>query len=223
METGARGAAPRLLYVEDDRVIAEMTIEVLSETYEVTPVTDGRHALERALSERFDVMVIDRRLPDLDGASLVASVRTARITTPILLLTALGAVADRVDGLDAGANDYLVKPFDFDELLARLRALVRGHPCGGRREIGEWAFLPDADVAYGPAASASRSPHGVAPALLLSESPEHVFSRQEILRAVFTSDDALSSVDTYVHYIRRKTSPARSRRSEARLPGGASS
>ena len=107
METGARGAAPRLLYVEDDRVIAEMTIEVLSETYEVTHVTDGRHALERALSERFDVMVIDRRLPDLDGASLVASVRTARITTPILLLTALGAVADRVDGLDAGANDYV--------------------------------------------------------------------------------------------------------------------
>lgn len=209
MDTRSPGGAPRLLYVEDDRVIAGMTVEVLAEAYDVTHVTDGRHALQRALSERFDVMVIDRRLPDVDGASLVASVRTARITTPILLLTALGAVADRVDGLDAGANDYLVKPFDFDELLARLRALLRGHRAEGRRrEVGEWAFLPDADVAYGPGGErVSFTPTESRLLSLLSESPEHVFSRQEILRAVFTSDDALSSVDTYVHYIRRKTSP----------------
>lgn len=179
MDARSSGAAPRLLYVEDDRVIAGMTVEVLAEANDVTHVTDGRRALEHALSERFDVMVIDRRLPDLDGASLVASVRTARITTPILLLTALGAVTDRVDGLDAGANDYLVKPSDFDELLARLRALVRGHRAQGRRrEIGEWAFLPDADVAYGPGgervaftptesrllASSARAPNTCSPA-----------------------------------------------------------
>ena len=178
MDTRSPGGAPRLLYVEDDRVIAGMTVEVLAEAYDVTHVTDGRHALQRALSERFDVMVIDRRLPDLDG-------------------------------LDAGANDYLVKPFDFDELLARLRALVRGHRAEGRRrEVGEWAFLPDADVAYGPGGErVSFTPTESRLLSLLSESPEHVFSRQEILRAVFTSDDALSSVDTYVHYIRRKTSP----------------
>ena len=150
METGARGAAPRLLYVEDDRVIAEMTIEVLSETYEVTHVTDGRHALERALSERFDVMVIDRRLPDLDGASLVASVRTARITTPILLLTALGAVADERRATGDDAED--IGALDRVETGVKARRDLRGcrHRDGVRAEMGvdrggETGRLPRAD------------------------------------------------------------------------------
>lgn len=134
------GARPRLLYVEDDPTIAGMTVEVLSEVYDVTHLTDGLAARDRVLTERFDVLVVDRRLPGLDGVEIVQAMRTARLTTPVLLLTALGAVADRVDGLDSGANDYLVKPFDFDELLARLRALVRGHHAEGRRrhlQLGE--------------------------------------------------------------------------------------
>ncbi|MBF4563077.1 response regulator transcription factor [Microbacterium sp. VKM Ac-2870] len=199
---------PRVLYVEDDPTIAGMTVEVLGEVYDVTHITDGHAALERILSERFDVFVIDRRLPGLDGVALVRAARTARITTPALLLTALGAVADRVDGLDAGANDYLVKPFDFDELLARLRALVRGHRAEGRRRyLGEWTFVADSDALYG--AGGERVTLTATEArlvALLSESPEHVYSREEILRAVFASDDAVSSVDTYVHYIRRKAS-----------------
>jgi two-component system response regulator QseB len=152
-------------------------------------------------------MLIDRRLPGMDGAELVSAVRTARITTPILLLTALGAVRDRVEGLDAGANDYLVKPFDFDELLARLRALIRGFRADGqRRYLGEWLFTPASWALY--------SPTGLRIALtatetalleLLSASPEHVFSRDEILKAVFASGDAPGSVDTYVHYVRRKS------------------
>lgn len=199
----------RVLYVEDDAEIAVMTSDVLDEVYDVVHVVGGRDALARALAERFDVMVIDRRLPDLDGIALVEAVRTAHITTPILLLTALGAAADRVEGLDAGANDYLVKPFDFDELLARLRALVRGHRLDGRRRsLGEWVFLPDASAAYGPGGErVALTPTETRLLALLSESPDHVFSREEILRAVFDSDDALSSVDTYVHYVRRKTSP----------------
>jgi DNA-binding response OmpR family regulator len=71
------------------------------------------------------VLVIDRRLPSLDGLALVRALRAQRVTTPILVLTALGTVRDKVDGLDVGANDYLVKPFEFDELLARLRAIRR--------------------------------------------------------------------------------------------------
>ncbi|WP_295010231.1 response regulator transcription factor [uncultured Microbacterium sp.] len=200
-------ARPRLLYVEDDASIAEMTIEVLSETYAVDHVADGAVALRRALAERYDVMVVDRRLPGLEGTAFVAAIRTARITTPVLLLTALGAVADRVDGLDAGANDYLAKPFDFEELLARLRALRRGFQAEGRRrEIGDWTFVPDSWTLH--------SPEGLRVALtateaafleFLSASPERVFSRAEILRAVFTTADGVGTVDTYVHYIRRKT------------------
>jgi two-component system OmpR family sensor kinase len=115
-----------VLYVEDDQDVAQMTIEVLSEFHTVVHASDVATARARALQQRFDVMVIDRRLPGGDGIDLVRAIRTARITTPILLLTALGAVDDRVEGLDAGANDYLVKPFDYGELLARIRALVRG-------------------------------------------------------------------------------------------------
>ncbi|MDB5613803.1 MAG: Response regulator receiver protein, partial [Devosia sp.] len=89
---------------------------------------DGRDALMHAMNERFDVMVIDRMLPGLDGLSLVKALRASGNTTPVLFLTAVGGVDDRVDGLEAGGDDYLVKPFAFSELLARLNALARRPP-----------------------------------------------------------------------------------------------
>lgn len=197
-----------MLYVEDDRVIAEMTRDVLGEVYDVEHVSDGATALSRALNDHFDVMVIDRRLPGLDGVSLIEAIRTARIITPILLLTALGSVADRVEGLDAGANDYVVKPFDFDELLARLRALVRAHrEVGRRRFVGDWVFVPESAALFGSADErVSLTATETRLLSLLTDSPDHVFSRDEIMRSVFASDDAQSAVDTYVHYIRRKAS-----------------
>lgn len=201
------GGRARLLYVEDDARIAAMTMEVLSDVYDVDHVTTGEDALKKALAGRYDLMVVDRRLPDMDGVDLVRAVRTARITTPILMLTALGAVDDRVSGLDGGANDYLVKPFDYDELLARLRSLRRGFRAdAGRRELGDWSFTPDSQALYDPtgyriALTATES----ALLELLTRSPEHVFSREEILRAVFREGDTASSVDTYVHYVRRKS------------------
>jgi DNA-binding response OmpR family regulator len=207
VNSSPEGARPRLLYVEDDAEIAGMTVEVLSDVYAVDHVADGRTALARALGDHYDVMLIDRRLPGMDGAELVAAVRTARITTPILLLTALGAVRDRVEGLDAGANDYLVKPFDFDELMARLRALIRGYRADGqRRYLGDWLFTPASWALYSPT-GLRIALTGTETALLelLSASPEHVFSRDEILKAVFASGDAPGSVDTYVHYVRRKS------------------
>jgi len=204
-----REVLPRLLYVEDDEVIAEMAVDVLSESYRVEHVSDGRIAKERLLSDRFDVIVIDRRLPGLDGIELVRAIRVAHITTPVLLLTALGSVADRVEGLDAGANDYLVKPFDYDELLARLRSLLRGFRIAGeRREIGDWVFVPASSALYGPTGGRVALTATEAKLLaVLSESPDHVFSREELLGTVFSSEDSLNSVDTYVHYIRRKASP----------------
>jgi len=200
---------PRLLYVEDDAAIAAMTIEVLAERYDVDHVADGDTAVRRALGGGYELMLVDRRLPGLDGIDLVRAIRTARITTPILLLTALGAIDDRVAGLDAGANDYLVKPFDYNELLARLRALLRGFQAEGRRRVvGEWSYVPDSSAMYG-AGGARVALTATENALLrlLTDSPEHIFTREEILRAVFASEDASSSVDTYVHYLRRKTDP----------------
>ncbi len=196
-----------LLYVEDDPRIAAMSIEVLSEHYAIDHASTGEAALRLALHGRYDVMVVDRRLPGMDGVEFIRAVRTARITTPILMLTALGAVNDRVSGLDGGANDYLVKPFDYEELLARLRSLRRAFRAdAGRRLLGEWIFTPESQALYDPsgyriALTATES----ALLELLSGSPEHVFSREEILKAVFREGETTSSVDTYVHYVRRKS------------------
>ncbi len=196
-----------LLYVEDDADIAAMTVEVLSDVYEVDHAATGEEGLRLALGRRYDAMIVDRRLPGMDGIDLVRAVRTARITTPILMLTALGSVDDRVSGLDGGANDYLVKPFDYDELLARLRALVRGFRAdAGRRHIGDWIFTSASQALYDP--GGYRIPLTATESALLellTGSPEHVFSREEILRAVFREGETTSSVDTYVHYVRRKS------------------
>lgn len=197
----------RLLYVEDETDIAEIAVEVLSDDFVVEHAADGEMGLRMALARRHDVIVVDRRLPGMSGVDLIRAIRTARLATPVLMLTALGAVDDRVSGLDAGADDYLVKPFDFAELRARLRALIRGRGVGDRREIGDWLFTPVAQALYSPAGDRIPLTSAETELLeLLTSSPEHVFSREEILDSVFPGG-AAATVDAYVHYVRRKSTP----------------
>jgi two-component system, OmpR family, response regulator QseB len=197
---------PRLLYVEDDAELAAMTVEVLREHYDVDVAADVRAARERIARFRYDLVLADRRLPDGDGLEVVAALRAARVTTPVLMLTALDAVRDRVAGLDAGANDYLAKPFDFDELLARLRALRRGfRATAERREIGSWIFVADPPALYAPdGRRVALTATEASLVELLAESPDHVFSREEILGSVLRGQSE-SSVDALVHYVRRKS------------------
>jgi len=116
----------RILVIEDDRDAADYLIKGLRESgYSVDHAADGREGLSLALSESYDAMIVDRMLPGPDGLSIVEMVRKANIPTPVLFLSALGDVEDRVSGLKAGGDDYLVKPFAFSELLARLEALLR--------------------------------------------------------------------------------------------------
>ncbi|SIT78729.1 response regulator transcription factor [Microbacterium sp. RU33B] len=207
--TDLRGEArPRLLYVEDEGEIAQIVVEVLSEDYDVDHAASGEDALTLALRRRYDVMVVDRRLPVMSGVELLVAIRTARIATPALMLTALGSIDDRVSGLDGGADDYLVKPFDFAELLARLRALRRGsRAIGDRREIGSWIFTPRTQALYSPTERRVSLTTAETELLeLLTSSPEHVFTREEVVDAVFPGGSP-ATVDTYVHYIRRKATP----------------
>ncbi len=116
----------RLLLVEDDESLRNFVVKGLREGgHTVEATDDGKHALALCMAEQYDVAIVDRMLPGLDGLSLVKALRTAQIGTPILFLTSLGGVDDRVEGLEAGGDDYLTKPFAFSELIARVTALSR--------------------------------------------------------------------------------------------------
>jgi two-component system OmpR family response regulator len=116
----------RILVVEDDEQTAAYMVKGLTESgYVVDKAGNGRDGLFLATSNDFDAIVVDRMLPGLDGLSLIQALRAARVSTPVLILSALGQVDDRVQGLRAGGDDYLTKPFAFSELLARLEALLR--------------------------------------------------------------------------------------------------
>ena len=199
--------AHRLLIVEDDRELRTMLERLLGdEGYQVDAVADGQAGLHRALIDRYDVMVIDRGLPAIDGLDLTRRLRGRGVGTPVIMLTAFGSVVDRVEGLDAGAEDYLVKPFEVDELLARLRALLRRHAT-----IGETIQIGDGTVDL--VTRIARTSDGRAIELsgrecallrTLASRPGRVFSRDELRKTVFDTADSETVVDTYVHYLRRK-------------------
>jgi two-component system, OmpR family, response regulator QseB len=197
----------RVLIVEDDRELRTMLERLLGdEGYHVDAVADGQAGLHRALIDRYDVMVIDRGLPAIDGLALTRRLRDRGVATPVIILTAYGSVVDRVEGLDAGAEDYLVKPFEVDELLARLRALLRRHATVGETiQIGNGSIdlvRRIARTSDGRAIELS----GRECALLrtLASRPGRVFNRDELRTTVFDTADSETVVDTYVHYLRRK-------------------
>lgn len=202
---------PGVLVVEDDPELARLLAEVLSdEGYAVTCAADGHRGLHLALVRRFDVLVVDRGLPAVDGLDLIGRLRRQGVVTPVLVLSARATTADRVAGLDAGAEDYLAKPFDVAELLARLRALRRrgGGPrdpdvltLGGRvLDVRARAVHPPGQ----PGGSIHLSGRETALLALLASRPTQVFSRADLLAWVFRDADSDAVVDTYVHYCRRK-------------------
>ncbi|MBN9066010.1 MAG: winged helix-turn-helix domain-containing protein [Rhizobiaceae bacterium] len=124
----------RLLLIEDDAKTANFVSHGLSEEGHVCDVlANGQDGLFQALREQYEVVIVDRMIPDLDGLSLVKALRSAGNRTPVLFLTAIGGIDDRVEGLEAGGDDYLVKPFAFAELLARVNALSRRPPATTER------------------------------------------------------------------------------------------
>lgn len=116
----------KILLIEDDADVAQHVSKSLKQHgHVVEHAADGRDGLMLAIGDRYEIMIVDRMLPGLDGLSLIKSVRSAKIGTPVLMLTTKGGIEDRVEGLEAGADDYLVKPFALAELVARVHALAR--------------------------------------------------------------------------------------------------
>lgn len=199
--------AARILVVEDDPSLSSMLHDLLqSEGYDVVVAGDGQRALHAGLTEEFDVLLLDRGLPVMDGLELLGRLRRQGVLTPALILSALGNPADRVEGLDRGAEDYLAKPFDIDELLARLRVL--------RRRLV--STVPVLRFPGGTLDADSRTATLTGGAITdlseregdllerLARRPEQVFSRDDLLRTVFADADDVGVVDTYVHYLRKK-------------------
>jgi two-component system response regulator QseB len=197
-----------LLVVEDDRALSGMLAQLFTdEGYRVDTAYDGQQGMHRGLTGDYAAIIVDRGLPVMDGAELVALLRAKGITTPALILTARGAVEDRVEGLDAGAQDYLVKPFEIPELLARVRALVRRTDNAAVINAGGLALDRVTRRASGATPDGFEVELSEREAALLGTlmaAPKRVFSRTQLLDSVFDGADSSGAVDLYVHYLRRK-------------------
>ena len=199
----------RLLLVEDDRMIGESLRNALRGCgYAVDWVRDGRAADGTLATERFDLVLLDLGLPQRDGMDVLQALRARGDRTPVIVLTARDSLASRVRGLDAGADDYLVKPFELDELLARIRAVLRRH--SGRAEpaieVGGVSLDPATRTVSRdgvPLALSSRE-YAVLEALMLR--PGAILSRAQLEDRLYGWGEELESnaISVYVHQLRRK-------------------
>jgi DNA-binding response OmpR family regulator len=211
----ARGEIPsarlHILLVEDDvRLSRALKRALEEEMHTVHVVADGAAALERAAESEHDLIILDIMLPTIDGLEVCRELRSSGLRTPILILTARGDVSDRVRGLDAGADDYLPKPFALPELLARIRALSRRES----KELGLAPTLQAGDLILDPSTHSAIRDGGeihltVKEFMLLDLLMRHkgqVLTRSQILDHVWDFDSEFSSnvVDIYMHYLRNK-------------------
>ncbi len=200
----------RILLIEDDRNLCDtLSFQLRKEQHEIDICHDGRDGLDLFVQDAYDLVLLDRMLPTMNGLLVLKKAREAGVRTPVILITALGELYDRIEGLDMGADDYMVKPFAFEELLARIRSL-------GRRS-GKWEAheaLSFGDISYD---SGMRELTGPAGSLLLSgregrllevflREPDTVLRRMVLLSRVWGADAAVeeSNLDTYIHFLRKR-------------------
>jgi len=199
----------RLLVVEDNPKMARIIRQGLIENgYAVDVAHTGHEGEQMAATEPYDAIILDVMLPDQDGVQACANLRRRRVTTPVLMLTALSTTGDKVKGLDAGADDYLTKPFEFDELLARVRALLRRGQAQGASNL-EFADL-EIDLLTRKVTRAERRINLTAKEFALLEyfmrNPNRVLSRTSIGEHVWDMnfDSDSNVIDVYVSMLRRK-------------------
>lgn len=201
----------RILVIEDERHLAEALVHLLKkQNYTVDNDYDGESGLDDALSGIYDVIVLDIMLPKLNGYEVMKKIRTGGIETPVIMLTAKGTVSDKVHGLDCGADDYLTKPFDTEELLARIRALGRR-----RGEITENnAVISYGDLSLNTNTMELSSPtSSIQLTLKEKELMEYLILRRDMISPKeqiieklwgFESDAGDNHVEVYVSFLRKK-------------------
>ncbi|MFC8145417.1 response regulator transcription factor [Streptomyces paradoxus] len=209
----------RILIVDDEPAVREALQRSLAfEGYGTEVAVDGADALDKAAAYRPDLVVLDIQMPRMDGLTAARRIRAAGDTTPILMLTARDTVGDRVTGLDAGADDYLVKPFELDELFARIRALLRRSTyaaavdAAGPADEDALTFADlRMDLSTREVTRGGRQVELTRTEFTLLEMfmahPRQVLTREQILKAVwgFDFEPSSNSLDVYVMYLRRKT------------------
>lgn len=200
----------RILMIEDDLALCDATaMQLRREGWEVDVCHDGEEGLFYLKEGLYDLILLDRMLPGLDGIGVLKGARAQGLTTPVLLLTALGRVGDRVDGLDAGADDYLVKPFDIRELLARVRALARrpGEIQARQEErFGDLLLDLSALTLEGARARCTLSKKEGELLGVLMKSGGQTLSRGVLFGRVWGPDAGVeeASLDSYAHFVRRR-------------------
>src|ERR687896_1974301 len=202
----------RVLVVEDDPMIGRAVADGLQgDGYAVDWVRDGAAAELALLHGPYDLAVLDLGLPRKDGIDVLKGLRRARIEVPVLIITARDAVADRIAGLDHGADDYLVKPFDLDELLARTRAVVRRREGRARPEMthGALSLDPVKRLVHFQGTEVELSAREFAVLAALMKEPGAVVSREKLEDAVYRWGEEVgsNSIEVHLHHLRRKLRP----------------
>lgn len=201
----------RILIVEDDDMIGESVVAGLeSEDYAVDWVRDGNSALVALKTTPFSLVVLDLGLPGKDGLKVLQEMRARRMSTPVLVTTARDTVEDRIKGLDAGADDYLIKPYDLDELSARVRALLRRS--AGRAEPlivrGDLVIAPDTRKVTYRGKDVILSSKEYALLVALAEREGVVWSRTQLEEKLYNWDNTVGSnaIEVHIHHLRKKLS-----------------
>ena len=199
----------RLLLVEDDAMIGGAVLQLLrAEHYAVDWVRDGSMADQALRSVDYDLVLLDLGLPKRDGLEVLRALRARRSTVPVLVATARGGIGDRISGLDAGADDYVLKPYDTDELLARVRALLRrsagrAEPAFEHKGVSLNPATHEASINGQPVSLSAREWAVLEPLLAR---PGQVLSRVQLEEKLYSWKDEVSSnaVEVYIHGVRKK-------------------
>ncbi|TKH04751.1 response regulator transcription factor [Peribacillus simplex] len=204
-----------ILIVEDEeKILRLLELELEIEGYQVGTAMDGKEALEAYRSRKWDLILLDVMLPGISGIELLRKIRTKNNFTPVILLTAKGSVEDKVSGLDCGANDYITKPFQIEELLARIRAVLRMRTAAPSMEdeYDEWLNTADLKVnvktreVIRGESKIDLTPKEYDLLLYLLKNKRQVLNRDQILEAVWGYDfyGETNVVDVYIRYVRKK-------------------